>query len=139
MDKLKKFKWILIVAILFIVVDLFFTYGLTDGATRIAHDIRRGAREMKSSGLKTFTISHHPHKFPEGCSESYQIQFSANSSIVIWCKDSAGQTTSSYSTTFHLNFVDVPTRLMIENKSVTEPLEIELSAGADKPSVISIR
>jgi hypothetical protein len=87
-------------------------YGCTDGATRIAYDIEAGVGKFQRSDARTYEIRHIPESMPDGCAGAYTVQFSANSSLVIWCKESVGgKVTSSHTTTYHLRFVKIPRRL----------------------------
>lgn len=101
--------------------------GCTDGATRIAYDIQNGAEKLQHSNEVTHVVRHIPKAYPDGCGDAYKVQFSKDSLIVIWCKDSStGNTTSSHSTTYHLNFVKVPKSYLLEKKR-GEPISIKLS------------
>src|SRR5437773_2470620 len=81
----------------------------SDGATRIAFDIESGVAAFERSTATSYSIRHVPDAKPDGCAGSYTVQFSAHSSLLIWCKDSASsQVTSSHTTTYHLRFVEVP-------------------------------
>ncbi|MFT3897355.1 MAG: hypothetical protein QM719_06620 [Thermomonas sp.] len=101
--------------------------GCTDGATRIANDIQAGTEDFRHSDKQVEVIRHVPKESPDGCGDAYDVQFSKDSSLVIWCKDSkTGETTSSHTTTYHLNFVKVPVSYrLLKNRG--EPLLIELS------------
>lgn len=101
--------------------------GCTDGATRIAYDIQAGAADLQHSNRQTYVIRHVPEGRPDGCGDAYKVQFTEESAIVIWCIDSrTGEVTSSHGTTYHLNFVKVPARYILE-KQRGEPIDIELS------------
>jgi len=101
-------------------------YGCTDGATRIAYDIESGVAAFQRSDAGTYVIRHVPESMPDGCADAYTVQFSANSSLVIWCKESAGgKVTSSHTTTYHLRFVKIPKTFKLD-KAAGEPTIIEL-------------
>ncbi|MCC7081193.1 MAG: hypothetical protein IT530_11020 [Burkholderiales bacterium] len=101
--------------------------GCTDGATRIAYDIEAGVGAFRRSNAATYTIRHAPERIPDGCGEAYTVQFSANSSLLIWCKRSGdGQVTASHATTYHLRFVKVPRTFKLD-KAAGEATLIDLA------------
>jgi len=123
----------------FVLSLLMLLAGCTDGATRIAYDIQSGTEKLQHSDDPAYVIQHIPEDHPEGCGDAYKVQFSKDSIIVIWCKDSkTGETTSSHSTTYHLNFVKVPESYILEKKH-GEPILIELSKENGAIVVTNIR
>jgi hypothetical protein len=101
--------------------------GCTDGATRIAYDIESGVGAFRGPEARRHAIRHVPQRTPEGCGDAYTVQFSANSSLVIWCKEPrGGEVVSSYTTTYHLRFVNVPQTFKLD-KAAGEPTIIELA------------
>ena len=101
--------------------------GCTDGATRIAYDIESGVAAFHRSNARTYAIRHVPESMPDGCRDAYTVQFSANSSLIIWCKrPEGGETTSSHTTTYHLRFVKVSQTFKLD-KAAGEPTIIELA------------
>lgn len=112
-------------------------FGCTDAATRIAYDIESGVDAFRRSNAKTYEIRHVPQGMPDGCSEAYTVQFSANSSLVIWCKESAGgKITSSHTTTYHLRFVKIPTTFKLD-KAAGEATIIELARNEDGDVIVT--
>ena len=127
---LHRVKWIAIVAL---------SCGCTDGATRIAYDIESGVGAFQRSNEQTYAIRHVPEATPEGCGGSYTVQFSAQSSLVIWCKESGGgKVTSSHATTYHLRFVKVPRTFKLD-KAAGEPTIIELAKQDGGIAVTNVR
>ena len=61
-----------------------------DGATRIAYDIEAGVGALRRSGAASYSKKHFPEAEQDGCAAPYSVQFSAESILVIWCKDAAG-------------------------------------------------
>ena len=122
-----------------LVVTLLLLTGCTDSATRIANDIQSGAEALRNSPNDTLELRHISKAEPDGCNDSYKVQFSRNSAIVVWCIDSkTGATTSSHITTYHLNFVKVPESYVLE-KQRGEPLLIDLSKTGNDISVENVR
>ena len=113
--------------------------GCTDAATRLAHDVEAGADQLRQSGDSSTVIVHLPDKYPEGCAKAYDIQFSAASSLLVWCKDAkGGEATSSHTTTYHLRFVKVPSTLQVE-KSAGEYTFITLERAGNDVVVAGMR
>jgi outer membrane lipoprotein-sorting protein len=109
---------------------------LLDAATSIADDIETGSKKLRSSSDSELTIVHTPHASRSDCADAYRVQFSRDSLIAVWCyaPDDPTRVVSSHTTTYHLNFVDVPDTTIVDKKK-GEPLSIELVKGADKPIV----
>ena len=111
----------------------------TDGATRIAYDIESAVQAFQRSVDTTHTIRHVPERMPDGCGDAYTVQFSASSSLVIWCKRSgSGEVTSSHATTYHLRFVEVPRTFKLD-KAAGEPTIIELAKADGSVIVTGVR
>jgi len=105
----------------------FLSAGCSDGATRIAFELESAAADFRRSSDTTRTLRHMPETWPEGCDDAYTIQFSARSSLLIWCIPAIGEkATSSHTTTYHLRFVKVP-KTYIVDKAAGKPTFIELT------------
>lgn len=78
-----------------------------------------------------------PQASPEGCGGPYRLQLSAKSALLIWCKDAAGRTVASHTTTYHLNFVSVPATLTID-KAAGEPTLIDLAKHDGRIDVVAL-
>lgn len=114
-------------------------YGCTDGATRIAYDIESGVGAFQRSDARTHVIRHVPESAPDGCADAYTVQFSANSSLLIWCREpGGGKVTSSHTTTYHLRFVKVPQTFKLD-KAAGEPTLIELAKEDGAVVVTGVR
>jgi hypothetical protein len=113
--------------------------GCTDGATRIAYDIESAVTAFQASADATHEIRHVPQRLFDGCGDAYTVQFSANSSLVIWCKKSgSGEVTSSHATTYHLRFVKVPKTFKLD-KEPGEPMLIDLAKQNGAVVVTGVR
>ena len=111
----------------------------TDAATRVAYDLERGAKELRASSRRTATVDHAPRATPEGCSGPYTLQLSQASALVVWCQDSIGGPSSgSHITTYHLNYVVVPTTWII-HKNASEHALIDLRKDGDAIVVSGLR
>jgi hypothetical protein len=113
--------------------------GCTDGATRLAGELRDAAAQLRSSGASHSVMTHTPSARPEGCESAYSLLLAQQSSIVIWCRPTLGaEPTGSYSTTYHLNFLQVPERFAVEKRQ-GEPTVIDLEMRGGIVVVASVR
>jgi len=111
----------------------------TDGATRLAGELRDAAAQLRSSGATHSVMTHLPRAHPEGCAAAYSLLLAERSSIVIWCRPSLGAApTRSYTTTYHLNFVRVPERFEVE-KGQGESTMIDLEMRHGEVVVANVR
>jgi hypothetical protein len=105
--------------------------GCSDGATRIAYDIESAVAAFRRSDAARYSMMHVPEARPEGCDGAYTVQFTANSSLVIWCRKpdangTASAVASSHTTTYHLRFVRIPQTFRVD-KAAGEATIIELT------------
>lgn len=110
---------------------------LTDAATRLAGELEDGAVRARKAPDGRVIIEHLPKASPEGCADDYRVQFSQASSLVIWCY-TAGNVTSSHTTTSHLPAVDVP-QTWIVDKRKGESLFISLERRGDRVVLTGVR
>ena len=109
---------------------------LFDAATSIADDIETGSKRLSGSPDRELTIVHMPQASRGDCADSYRVQFTRDSLIGVWCyaPDDPTKVVSSHTTTYHLNYVDVPETTIVDKKR-GEPLSIELEKAPGKPVV----
>jgi hypothetical protein len=113
--------------------------GCTDGATRLAGELRDNAAQLRNSGANHSVMTHAPRARPEGCEAAYSLLLAQRSAIVIWCRPALGaEPTRSYSTTYHLNFVQVPERFEVEKRQ-GEPTLIDLEMRDGNVVVAGVR
>lgn len=112
--------------------------GCSDAATRVAEDIEESAKKLDQPGASEYTITHVPKSWPEGCDGDYTLQLSQASSLLVWCKDASKKATSSHTTTYHLNFVDVPETFIVD-KHAGEPAYIRIEKRNGKATVVGVR
>jgi hypothetical protein len=105
--------------------------GCTDGATRLADDLRDAAAKLRTSGASHLEMTHVPRAQPEGCAKAYSLLMAPRSSIVIWCRPAPGEPpTRSYTTTYHLNFVQVPIRHEVDKRQgESTTIDLEMQGG----------
>lgn len=111
---------------------------LTDAATRLAYDIEAGANRLGTAPGAKYSISHHTPSKPGECAGPYTVQLDKVGALIIWCKDTAGHTVSSHSTSYHARFVDTPQTYIVEKPAGTT-LTIDIERRAGRAVVISVR
>ena len=103
---------------------------LTDAATRLAYDIEAGVSHLGSASGARYTIQHHTPSKPGDCTGPYTVQLDKVGALIIWCKDAAGHTVSSHSTSYHARFVDTPQTYILEKPAgATLIIDIERRGG----------
>jgi hypothetical protein len=79
----------------------------TDCATRIAYDIEADVGRLANADGSTYGIRHTPADNEE-CQGPYSVQLDKVGALIVWCKDAAGNTVASGSTSYHSRFIDTP-------------------------------
>ncbi len=103
---------------------------LTDAATRIAYDLESGAGRLGNAEGARYTVEHKTPSRAGECTGPYQVQFDKVGALVVWCKDAAGATVSSHSTSYHARYVDTPqTWLLDKGAGATLTIMIERRSG----------
>ena len=110
----------------------------TDPATRLAADLETGADLLDSQSGATHSIHHiTPSKSGE-CTGPYKVQLDEVGALIIWCKDAAGETVSSHSTSYHARFVETPETYLID-KGASEVLIIDLERRGGRAVIVDLR
>ena len=118
----------------------------TDGAIRLAYDLEAGARTLRGSNQESLEVTHKPRSFPDGVKGPYQIELQESlkhpaegGSLLVGNLESHnfGNWGYNWSTTYHLNFVRVPKRLIIR-KAKAEPTILLLQKAGGPIDVVSI-
>lgn len=110
----------------------------TDAATRLAYDMEAGASVLGKEEGARYSIQHHTPSADWQCTGPYVIQFDSDRGLVIWCKDEAGNTVSSHSTSYADRFVHTP-RQYILNKPAGSTLTIDIERRGGRAVVTDIR
>lgn len=111
---------------------------VTDSATRLASDLEAGSRRLgASAGARTTVVHVMPSKAGE-CEGPYKVQIDAVGALFVWCRDAAGNTVSSHSTTSHRGHVFTP-RTFLLDKAAGSPLIIELERRDGKAVITEVR
>jgi hypothetical protein len=110
----------------------------TDAATRLAYDIEAGTSRLgKEAGAK-YSIEHKTPSKAGECAGPYTVQLDKVGAIIIWCRDAAGKTVSSHSTSYHARFVDTPQTFILE-KPAGGTVTIDLERRDDRAVLVSVR
>ena len=126
---------------------------LTDAATRLAYELKAGAKQLNKSDKSEWEVEHLPVSSPEGIDGAYQITLQAvkhdnngiNGSGSLTVENIGGK---YYGTSYHLRFVTVTKELKIrKKKGETTYLTLRKTGVADddklrgnqEVEVISIR
>jgi hypothetical protein len=110
----------------------------TDAATRLAYDIEAGAERLGSEAGARYTVQHHTPSRAGECTGPYTVQVDKVGLIVIWCKDAAGHTVSSHSTSYYARFADTPRTYLID-KPAHDTLEIDLERRGGRAVIADVR
>jgi hypothetical protein len=120
---------------------------MTDAATRLGDDVVNNARMLRRDSGVERTFVHEPRSSPDGCSAGYTVKFQASlnhpasgGSLLVGCK---GETNFralgySYSTTYHLNAVRVPSELSADKENGAS-LQVTLRKQGDTIDVVTIK
>lgn len=108
--------------------------AFTDAATRIAYDIEAGAGRLGKEAGARYSIMHNTPSKSGECVGPYKVQLDKVGALIIWCKDEAGKTVSSHSTTYHGRFVDTPQTYILE-KPAGSPLTIDIERRGSRAIV----
>lgn len=98
-------RWLLFAIVLTIATGC---GDLTDAATRLASDIEVGVDQLGSQTGARSSIRHETPSKPGRCTGPYTVQLDKVGALIIWCKNSAGETVDSHSTSYHSRYVDTP-------------------------------
>ena len=102
----------------------------TDAATRLAYDIEAGASRLGPQDGAKYSIEHHTPSKSGECVGPYTVQLDKVGALIVWCKDTAGRTVSSHSTSYHARFVDTPQTYIVEKPAgATLTIDIERRGG----------
>ena len=86
----------------------------TDPATRLAADIEAGADRLRMQNGATDSIHHATPSRPGQCEGPYRVQLDKVGAMIVWCKDAAGETVSSHSTSSHARYVETPQTYLVD-------------------------
>ena len=110
----------------------------TDAATRLAYDIERGAGRLGREDGAKYSIKHETPSRSGECTGPYAVQLDKVGALIVWCKDAAGRTVSSHSTSYHARFVDAPQTYNLEKPAGTV-LTIDIERRHGRAVVTDVR
>jgi hypothetical protein len=112
--------------------------ALTDPATRLASGIEAGVSQLGMQDGATYSIQNLTPATSGECNGPYTVQLDKVGALIVWCKDAAGKTLISGSTTYHARFVDTP-KTYIVNKSAGSSLTIDLQRRNGRAVIVDVR
>lgn len=110
---------------------------LTDPATRLAYDLEAGARRLDAAPGAHWRVEHRTPSQAGECTGPYTVQVDKAGALVVWCKDAAGATVSSHSTSHHARHVDTPQTWRVD-KPAGATLLIELERRGGRATIRSV-
>jgi hypothetical protein len=110
----------------------------TDPATRLAADLEAGADRLRLDEGATDSVHHATPSRAGQCDGPYKLQLDRVGAMIVWCKDAAGGTVSSHSTTSHAPHVDTP-RSYIVDKGAGETLTVDLERRSGRAVITDVR
>ena len=110
----------------------------TDAATRLAYDIESGVERLGGENGATYSIEHRTPSRPGDCEGPYSVQLDKVGALIIWCKDAAGQSVSSHSTSYHARYVDTPETYNLE-KPAGAVLTIDIERRDGRVVITDVR
>jgi hypothetical protein len=111
---------------------------MTDAATRLAHEIEREAKALRSSNETTRAFTHKPKSSPEGVVGPYTVTFGGGPLGKGYLAFSKGAQEQWYHTSYHLRFVEVPESLKIK-KAEGQSFVVVLKRSGDAVQVTELR
>jgi hypothetical protein len=110
----------------------------TDAATRLAYELEAGADRLGKEAGAEYRIRHNTPSKSGECDGPYKVQLDKVGALIIWCRDAAGNTVSSHSTTYHARFVNTPQTYLLE-KPAGETLIVQLERRHGRAVVADVR
>ena len=110
----------------------------TDAATRLAYDIEAGADHLGGEDGASYSIRHNTPSKAGECVGPYTVQLDKVGALIIWCKDEAGRTVSSHSTSYHARFVDTPQTYILD-KPAGSTLTIDIARRNGRAVIVAVR
>lgn len=110
----------------------------TDAATRLAYDIEVGAGRLGGEDGAKYSIEHATPSRSGECTGPYAVQLDKVGALIVWCKDAAGRTVSSHSTSYHARFIDAHQTYNLE-KPAGAALIIDIERRGGRAVVTDVR
>ena len=110
----------------------------TDPATRLAADLEDAAGRLPAREGATDALHHATPSRAGQCDGPYKLQLDQVGAMIVWCKDVAGNTISSHSTSSHSRAVDA-SQTFIVDKGAGETLIIDLERRDGRAVITGVR
>ena len=111
---------------------------VTDPATRLAADLDDAADRLPMREGATDALHHATPSWPGQCDGPYTVQLDRVGAMIVWCKDAAGNTVSSHSTSSHNRAVET-SRTFIVDKGAGETLIVDLERRGGRAVITGVR
>ena len=111
--------------------------AFSDAATRIAGDIEAQASRLGAAEGATYTIRHATPSRAGSCEGPYRVQFDKVGALVVWCRNEAGETVSSHSTSAHARVVETRETLIVD-KPARAVLAIRLERRNGRAVIVDV-
>ncbi len=128
-------RWLLLLACLIIAAGC---DAFTDPATRLAYGIEAGANHLGSAEGSIYSIQDLTPATSSACNGPYTAQLDKVGALIVWCRDAAGHTIASGSTSYHARFVYTP-KTYIVNKPTGSTLTIDLERRDGHVVIINVQ
>lgn len=110
---------------------------VTDPATRLAYDIERSVSRLAQTEGVRHSVEHRTPSKSGQCEGPYSVQLDQAGALVIWCRDAAGATVSSHSTSYQSRLIVTPQTYVVE-KPAGATLIIELERRDGRAVVVEL-
>jgi len=134
MHKLNSPRLLLLICLMFVAS----CGDLTDPATRLASGIEAGVNQLGMQDGATYRIQNLSPSEHSECTGPYTVQLDKVGALIVWCKDAAGKTVASGSTSYHARFVDTP-KTHIVDKAAGSTLTIDLERHNGRAVIVDIQ
>ncbi len=112
--------------------------GFTDPATRLAADLEAASNRLSGVAGAAYTGFHKTPSKAGDCAGPYTVQFDKVGALIVWCKNAAGATVSSHSTTYHARHVDTQRTFLLDKPSGST-LAIDLERRNGRAVIVDVR
>ena len=111
--------------------------AFSDAATRIAGDIEAQAGRLGAAEGASYTIRHATPSRAGSCEGPYRVQFDKVGALVVWCRNEAGETVSSHSTSSHARAVETRETFIVD-KPARAVLAIRLERRNGRAVIVDV-
>ncbi len=123
------FAIVLLSGVMYLLAQYIVENFFSDAATRLAYQIRDEAGALIRSGASSRSFKHFPRSWPEGMTGDYRVEITETKTGPASGHRSIGLAPAigsvRYSTSYHLNFVEVPRDLVVTHRK-GEPTTVTL-------------